>query len=532
MQVKAMPLSGPMPVQAAAQSRGIILDQYGRPLRLSRVRPMRRAHGSYDAARDSNQLANVWAQATGASGDVVASPGVRAKLRNRAAYELRNNCYLRAQVDTRAMYVVGRCPRLQLDTNEFGGSEEYDRTKERSWQDWADEVRLGEKLKLAEILETQDGEVFLAMVVNQRLRSPVKLDLIVVEAARVSGQVDKLRRRHYYDGIEYDELGNPLNYDILDEHPGGSNSITTYQGLALGSYTSKPADEIIHRFRPLRAQRRGVSEIQPALPLGAQLRRLTLAVLTAAENVAAFSWIVYSDHPGAEPVTIDPLDVIDLEYGSGLTMPAGWKMQQMQAQQPAATYREFKREILNEMGRCLYEPANIALGDSSGYNYSSGRLDHQAFFKWIECAQYQLGLDCTTVYARWNDFYQFTPGALVWNKWRPGATEPHTWHFDGIEHVDPYKEAVAQQVRLASLTTNLSREWARQGLSAEQGLRRLARDYDLVRELKLSAPAGATNGEGSIQAAGWLMADRVAEAVAEQVDPAAIAEALAAMNSR
>ncbi len=39
--------------------------------------------------------------------------------------------------------------------------------------------------------------------------------------------------------------------------------------------------------------------------------------------------------------------------------------------------------MINEIARCLNMPFNIAAGNSSGYNYSWGRLDHHAFFKGI-----------------------------------------------------------------------------------------------------------------------------------------------------
>ena len=40
---------------------------------------------------------------------------------------------------------------------------------------------------------------------------------------------------------------------------------------------------------------------------------------------------------------------------------------------------------------------------------------------------------------------------------------PHTWHWDGHEHVDPAKEALAQQTRLASGTTTYADEFAKVG---------------------------------------------------------------------
>ncbi len=65
-------------------------------------------------------------------------------------------------------------------------------------------------------------------------------------------------------------------------------------------------------------------------------------------------------------------------------------MAQMHAEQPATTYAEFKREILNEIARCLNMPFNVAAGNSSGYNYASGRLDHQTYFKSIRVEQSQM----------------------------------------------------------------------------------------------------------------------------------------------
>ena len=118
----------------------------------------------------------------------------------------------------------------------------------------------------------------------------------------------------------------------------------------------------------------------PALPLFAQLRRFTLAVLAAAETAADFAGILYTDAPaGGEADAAEPFEPIELEKRALVTMPGGWKMAQMQAEQPATTYAEFKHELLNEIARCLNMPYNVAACNSSSYNYASGRLDHQTY---------------------------------------------------------------------------------------------------------------------------------------------------------
>ena len=73
-----------------------------------------------------------------------------------------------------------------------------------------------------------------------------------------------------------------------------------------------------------------------------------------------------------EAEQVEPMDLVELERNMLLTMPGGWKMSQVEPMRPATTYAEFKKEILNEIGRCLNMPYNVAAGNSSGYNYASG----------------------------------------------------------------------------------------------------------------------------------------------------------------
>ena len=53
-------------------------------------------------------------------------------------------------------------------------------------------------------------------------------------------------------------------------------------------------------------------------------------------------------------------------------------------------YGDYTSKVLNEIARPLNMPFNIASGNSAGYNYASGRLDHQSFFKAIRIDQSHL----------------------------------------------------------------------------------------------------------------------------------------------
>src|SRR5690606_24834774 len=69
-----------------------------------------------------------------------------------------------------------------------------------------------------------------------------------------------------------------------------------------------------------------------------------------------------------------------------------------------------------------------------------------------------------------------------------GPLPQHAWFWDGVEHVDPAKEASAQATRLANHTTTLAAEYARQGRDWEQELHQRAKELAVMDELGL-APA-------------------------------------------
>ncbi|MBT5609970.1 MAG: hypothetical protein HOJ57_28785, partial [Lentisphaerae bacterium] len=114
-----------------------------------------------------------------------------------------------------------------------------------------------------------------------------------------------------------------------------------------------------------------------------------------------------------------------------------------------------------------------------GYNYASGRLDHQTYYKAIRIDQAFIAARVLDrILAVWLREYGLARDLDV--------APAHQWFWDGLEHVDPYKEANAQRLRLESNTTTLSHEYARQGLDWEAELRQRAREKALMRELGLT----------------------------------------------
>jgi capsid protein len=132
-------------------------------------------------------------------------------------------------------------------------------------------------------------------------------------------------------------------------------------------------------------------------------------------------------------------------------------------------------------------PFNVAAGNSSGYNYASGRLDHQTYYKSIRVDQAHMGrIVLDHILRAWLDEAVLIEGFLPQSMRQTNADRDHQWFWDGQEHVDPAKEANAQATRLQNNTTTLAYEFARQGRDWEAELRQRAKEMKLMNELGLT----------------------------------------------
>ncbi|NRA40044.1 MAG: phage portal protein [Planctomycetes bacterium] len=436
---------------------------------------------TYDAARSSNNNRRHWQQADNLSANSANSPSVRRTLRNRARYEIANNSYADGIVQTLANDIIGTGPRLQM----LGLSAADNRLVERLFTDWANASNLADTLQTMRHARVSDGESFALFIENKNMHHPVTLDLRLIEADQIcTPRIEQNPKSTHIDGIEFDRYGNPSVYHLLASHPGDHlhplpvtvNKIT--------------AENMLHDFRAKRpGQARGIPEITAALPLFAMLRDYSLATLDAAKAAAYFAGVLYTDAPASgEADEVDPLDAIELERNMLLTLPSGWKLGQMKSEQPTSSYAEFKHEILNEIARCLNMPFNVAAGNSSGYNFASGRLDHQTYFKSITVDRKHIErrlLD--RIFHKWLQEAILIEGYLPQRLRNVTADFRHQWFWDGTEHVDPAKEANAQKTRLENNTTTLADEYARKGQDWEAQLQQRAKEMELMDSLGLTA---------------------------------------------
>ena len=463
----------------------------------SNRRPVQVKKRGYDAAKTTRHNEKHFLTADGRDADSLIVESL-STLRNRVRYEVRNNCYAAGIVATKANDIVGTGPRLQF----AGGSGRFNEIIESKFAEWCESCELSGLLSWADLLQLtgsrqqdESGESIVIFTADNQSRNPgPRLRLQIVEPDRLetpfslSGVSGISPDGSINQGIKFDGRGRPIEYYILKEHPGANYGSF---GLEITDYDIVPAVDILHLYRMDRpGQTRGVPWLSPAMDLFPILRRYTLATTRAAETAANLAGVIQADTANFDEddtTDIEELETFEIEANMLTTMPRGWKMEQYDPKQPTASYPEFKKAIISEIARCLSIPYNVAAADASKHNYASGRLDWQGYFRTIRTTQTWLERRvCLQVFKRWLAEALVIPGYLPTPPGRMEINEQTVkWYWPGQEHVDPQKEAKAQETRIANMTTTLSAEYARQGKDWEAELKQIAREKEMIESLGL-----------------------------------------------
>ncbi|MEM9825214.1 MAG: phage portal protein [Planctomycetota bacterium] len=398
-----------------------ILDQHGRPL-LSESKRKAIAHlrnsataelsAMYDAAQTTNENVRHWRFADDLSAATANSLAVRSVLRKRSRYEcVQSNGFGVGMTKTLATDFVSVGPKIRIELED----RELAKRIEREWARWCKATKLNKKLRVARRAKCVDGESFLLAITNRRIRGPVKLDVRVIEADQMStpGWIDGIAG-DAVDGIKFDpSTGEPIEYHMLRQHPGDRGSILPNPA----DHRTIDAVDVIHVFNEDRpGQVRGIPELTASLPLFAFLRRYTLATLAAAEIAASYAAVLKTQEGAFDTddgEVFKPFTAIEIERGMMAALPYGYELQQLRSENPATRYVEFRDALLCEIARPINMPRNKVLGDSSGYNFSSSRMDHQVYYHAIECERDDWEIDVLDrIFEWWLDEALLVPGLI------------------------------------------------------------------------------------------------------------------------
>lgn len=453
--------------------RGQIVDANGNPMVSDRgaltreISNLRRqiVNARYDAAQDTDENINHWAQADNLDPHASANPVVRQRLRSRSRYEvLENNPYLKGTLLSISNDFVGGGPKLRITDKRI--PKELRRKIELRWREYAKVIKLRKKLWRMRMAKIVDGETFAINFINKRLRYPVNLDYHVIEAEQVTSY-DNFNYRskdNEIDGIKFDDFLQPIAYHVLNRHPGSS----FINGGALtpelkGAWVK--SQNVIHWFRQDRGWLRGIPELTPSLQLCAILRRYTLAIVRHAETAASMTAIIETEGPASNAcwtdesgniVADDPFDVFPVERGQMMNLPWGYHMKQLQAVPLGVQYDEFVGSLLREITRPLLTVYNLVTGTSKDSNMASAVVDNNLYVG----GQKSERRDCNEevldhilenwwrIGTRTSDYFDdvMSPTALLQdNPSLKDALPMYEWGWDniGIEHTDPNRVASA-----------------------------------------------------------------------------------------
>jgi lambda family phage portal protein len=444
------------------------------PFTAKRTEPQPIKKRRYEAAQTNRYTTNHFLYAGGADANTEISSAL-STLRQRCRYEMRNSGLLRGMADTLAADLVGpEGPRLQIASP---GGEDL----ELAWQQWAAMPDRTGRLSLADMLRLTIYQLIeCGEAIFHEAWGPDGYTLLMIEPDRLASPGGMLTPDESM-GVKMDPTtGKPTAYYIAKQHPGSS-----FQSLA-NQYELIPADQIIHIFRVDRpGQTRGVPWATPSLLTLANYRRYDDATLKAAEKAASISAVMKSTSPDIEGMPNEDYDEIEISPDVIMTLPAGWDINQIRAEHPSVMYDSFRKGCISSIARPFNMPFNVAAADSSGYNYASGRLDHQPYHRFIACVRAFISrvfLDRT-----FDNWY-----ALERNRYT-GKAMPivdlkeigRSWFWPGFEDSDPEKEAKAEQIRLEAKTISRRDIFAKRGQDWRDKLNEMAEEQAYAESIGL-----------------------------------------------
>jgi capsid protein len=463
----------------------------------------------HEAAISTTSSDNHFAYSDAMDARASLSPEVRRKLRMRMRYEAENCAWLAGMLATAANHIVGNGPKLQVLIDDRAAADRF----ESAWAEYSEAIQFASLLRTLVRTDWCDGEA-----VGLRVRADLHPEFRVMprlyEADQLADPFQKIGDPYIEDGVRIDpESGLPVEYHILDAHPGSNVYLSTLSGRW------HKAEDVIHTFRADRpGQLRGVSRGAAGLIDLATLRRFERATVRAAENAARNAETIESA-AGAGAAASDQAAFaqIDLPDSGAMFLPQGWSRSAFKPEHPATTFEMFVRANLTKFARCYGMPYHIALGSSRESNYSSAILDQTiAWVAEVQAEQKRIERQAVEKAYRWFlDEAMFASG-----KYRglldglPAISEiPHAWQWDPPPTGDEQDRVEAANARVAAGFSAPSTECALLGRDFAAEERRAAQDLGItvdelrqLRKIKLfgldpaqpfaSAPAAAAPAPG------------------------------------
>ena len=173
-------------------------------------------------------------------------------------------------------------------------------------------------------------------------------------------------------------------------------------------------------------------------------------------------------------------------------------MDELYVKAPIATYADFKKEMLSEIGAAMGIPYAIVAGTSAGYTYASAKLDHQTYFRVLRNERgFVEDSILNRLFELWLREWSLANPDAEAEGTRSDATDEESaadlpppistwnasWLWPMFDNIDMLTAARVQSIALKNRTTTLATEYARQGKNWKTELAQFEKEQRFLSKL-------------------------------------------------
>lgn len=500
-------------LEAPKPFRPILYGPTGQPLAVS---------GAWKAARKDRKQTSGWTPGGGSADEDILTDLPTLRERSRALQ--RENPLAAGAINTAVTSVVGTglSVQSQIDREILGLTPEaasaWQNQAERLFNMWAGSMEADvtltqnfwqlQDLAFRSTLESGDA---LALITNRvRTGALCGTALQIIEGDRLCNKENAKDSETLNGGVQTDQVGAPIAYHILQQHPGSRASTGAKKWDVRPAFTTSGRRAALHLFMRTRpGQHRGVPYLACIIEALRELGEFTDGELRAAVISGLFTVGIESgdesgggflDAPEKEGGPTKEGE-ITLDYGSVVRLDRGEKLHPVAPTRPNAAFDPFVLAVLRQIGVALEIPYEILIKHFTA-SYSAARAALLELGKFVRRRRFWLACDfCQPVYEavieelvamQLLDAPGFFDDVLI-RKAYLGTT----WIGDSLGQIDPLREAEAwEKLVECRFATKTEATAALTGGDYERNVERLAyeekRERDLgLKDMTATAPAPA-----------------------------------------